>query len=308
MVSYNDVFTQLQDYMLNETNIQRFLLDKTMEKVSDKQKVSEYTNDTVKPLSEIKMSANKALAMFFKTEPTSCEVKTSLEKTSNKLIETPVKKTFQKSEVKPIKTEDKSLFIPKEQDSLFWCYFIIERGETEYEIFNHKTSLAAKQLKIEYIDNIRKNKQTLKTYKFDTLTNIESNLVNDLNINIKTVLSLCSIKNINIVFVKHRVYYELGMNDSDDYFIIRELNPNVKNRHNFVYGFERASKEKLEEIRNTLYKLDSIDKPIKAITAYKSQGILEFANKLSIETINATTGKTKTKKDLYEAIVQYLSG
>ena len=48
---------------------------------------------------------------------------------------------------------------------------------------------------------IRKNKDIVKTYKFDTISSIESNLANDNNLNKKTFLTLCSIENINIIYV-----------------------------------------------------------------------------------------------------------
>ena len=91
-----------------------------------------------------------------------------------------------------------SLFIPKEEDTLFWCYYIMSAGDSSYEMMNVKNSLIAKQLKINYVDKIRTNKQTIKIYKFDTITNIENNLANENNINIKSVMSLCAIDKINI--------------------------------------------------------------------------------------------------------------
>ena len=44
---------------------------------------------------------------------------------------------------------------------------------------------------------------------------------------------------------------------------------------------------------------------MKAISSYKVQDLLEFCEKLKIETINTDTNKTKSKNDLYESIVQY---
>jgi hypothetical protein len=80
---------------------------------------------------------------------------------------------------------------------------------------------------------------------------------------------------------------------------------NPKYKYGSSYGFEIASSEKVDDIKKTLYKLDSVDKPIKSISAYKSQDIIDIANKLNIPTISPVNGKTKTKKDLYEAIIQY---
>jgi len=101
------------------------------------------------------------------------------------------------------------LFIPNEQDSLFWCFYIMINGIDTYEMLTNKNTLIAKQLKINLVSNIRQNKNIIKMYKFDTITNIESNLAYDNNINPKTLLSLCAIENINVIYVnkKHILNY-----------------------------------------------------------------------------------------------------
>jgi hypothetical protein len=195
------------------------------------------------------------------------------------------------------------LFIPPEEDSLFWCYYIIKNGDIKYEMLNNKNNLIAKQLKIDYIKSIRDNKQIVKSYKFDTISNIESNLANDMNINIKTIMTLCVIEKINLIFINKKTYFELLMNDSNNIYVIDEIQVNTK--YNKKYGFELASNETLNEIKNLLYKLDSLDKPIKSISLYKVPDLINIANKLAIEVINKQTGKNKTKNELYELIVKY---
>ena len=195
------------------------------------------------------------------------------------------------------------LFIPNQQDSLFWLYYIIKNGDACYETLNNKNSLIAKQMKIDLITKIRKNKDIVKMYKFDTISNIESNLANDNNLNKKTFITLCAIENINVLFICKKTYFELLMNDSKVIYVIHELP--CKSNYYFKYGFEIASEETIDNVRTTLYKLDNIDKPIKAISAYKVEDLTIIANKLAIEVINKDTGKHKSKKDLYESIIQY---
>ena len=143
----------------------------------------------------------------------------------------------------------------------------------------------------------------MKSYKFDTISNIESNLANDININIKTIMTLCVIEKINLIFINKKTYFELLMNDSNNVYIIDTIEVNTK--YNKKYGFELASYETLNEIRNSLYKLDSLNKPIKSLSSYKVSELLNIANKLAIEIINKQTGKNKTKNELYESIIQY---
>jgi len=196
------------------------------------------------------------------------------------------------------------LFIPKEQDTLFWCYYIILNGEGSYEMLNVKNPLIAKQFKIDYVSKIRENKQILKTYKFDSITSIESNLANDNNINIKTVMSLCVIHKINLIFISRNTYFELLMNDTEPIYIIREVE--FQSKYNKKYGFEIANNNLLDSIRATLYKIDNLDKPIKALSYYKVKDLTDICEKLSIDITDSETGKNKTKNELYESIIQYL--
>ena len=225
-------------------------------------------------------------------------LKYKLNNTSNKYISQEINKPINK----PINTQiNKDIFFPKEQDSLFWCYYIISSGESNYEMINVKNSLVAKQFKINYINKIRTNKQPVKTYKFDTITNIESNLAHDNNINIKTVMTLCVIDKINLIFVSKNTYYELLMNDSEEIYVIRELG-----NYSRKYGFEIANSNLLEEIRTTLYKIEILDKPIKSLSSYKVKDLTDICNKLAIE-IKNIIGKNKTKNELYESLIQYFN-
>ena len=195
------------------------------------------------------------------------------------------------------------LFIPNQQDSLFWCFYIIKNGDLSYETLNNKNTLIAKQMKIELVDSIRKNKDIVKMYKFDTISNLESNLANDNNLNINTFLTLCAIENINIIFLRKNTYYEMLMNDSDKIYILHEIQSQSK--YNNKYGYEMGTNESISNIRNTFFKLEAIHKPIKAISAYRLDELINICNKLVININNNITSKQKSKKELYESIIQY---
>jgi len=194
-------------------------------------------------------------------------------------------------------------FIPEQQDTLFWSYFIIVNGDIAYETLHTKNALVAKQLKIDLVSTIRKNKELLKIYKFDTITNIESNLANDNFLNIKTFMALCAISNINIIYISKKTFYESFMNDSSVIYIVKE--ELSESKYNKKYGFQLANEENIHTTRTTLYKLDKLNKHIKAISGYKVEELIQICTKLAIDTINKEIGKTKSKKDLYESIIQY---
>lgn len=220
----------------------------------------------------------------------------NIKKTLVMKLETSVRSFKSKMEDKNMKPKS-SIFVPKEKDSLFWCFFIMKYGDVKYETTDNKNIIIEKKNKIEYVEKIRKEKQIVKTYKFATLTHIENNLANDNYLDIKTFLTLCAIENLNILFVKNKTYYELLMNDSNELHIVYLL-------QNDKYGYEINSTN-AEQIKSTYYKLDNIDKPIKSMSGYKISELIEICQKLAIDTINKETNKSKCKKDLYEAIIQY---
>ena len=202
------------------------------------------------------------------------------------------------------KIQDK-IFVPREKDTLFWCFYILKNGDAKYETMYNRNDIVARQMKIEYIDVIRKNKQTVKTYKFDSISNIENNLANEKSLNVKTFLTLCAIENLNILFINNKTYYELCMNDSETVFIINCLNTKETANYNTRYGFEITTHNNATAIKSTLHKVDNIDKPIKSISAYTVSELIEMCNKLAIGIKNVKDDKNKSKKELYESIVQY---
>lgn len=190
-----------------------------------------------------------------------------------------------------------ALFVPREKDTLFWCFYLMKHGDVKYEMLEYKNILTEKTLKIEYVEKIRKEKQTVKTYKFATLTHIENNLANENQLDVKTFLTLCAIENLNILFVKNKTYYELLMNDSNELHTVHLL-------QNYKYGHE-INPIGAEQIKTALYKLDNIDKPIKSMSGYKLSELVEMCEKLAIDIVNKDTNKSKNKKELYESIIQY---
>lgn len=222
------------------------------------------------------------------------EIKKSIDK--NEVDKKSIDKKNNNDQITKIKPRE-TFFIPKEKDKLFWCFFIMKNDFIQYEMIENKNFVLEKKIKIEYVEKIRKDKQLIKTYKFTSLTNMENNLVNEEKINIGTFLSLCVFENINILYVKNKTYYELLMNDSKEIFIIRELEYKK-------FSMEKNTVDHVDNIKKTLFQLNSIEKPIKAISSYKLQELIDICCKLGIQTINKLTNKSKNKNELYEEIIQ----
>ena len=215
-----------------------------------------------------------------------------------------IKKNKQPTTNKEVGTnKNTEIIVPVEKDSLFWCLYIIKNGFMQYSQLNRNIILE-KQLKIEYVERIRKEKHLVKQFKFDSITNTENKLVNENIIDNKTFLTLCVLGSLNIFLINNNTYYELNMNDSNKFYIVKFFKDKQK------YGFEEVTKDILDDYRKEYYKLDNVDKPIKTISSYTTQELLDICKKLGIETIDIDKStekkeKMKSKKELYESIIKY---
>jgi len=201
------------------------------------------------------------------------------------------------------------IYVPKYADTLFWCFYIIKNGFEEYENLTSINIVVEKKLKIDYVDKIRQNKNILKKYKVASLTYIEDKLVNEKMIDIKTFFALCIIENINIMYIYKKTYFDLNANMSDlTYKVIHRLDNNV-------YGYEDISfqdedeqddevEDKINKYKISLFQITNIDKPVKSMSYYKVDELVENCKKLGI-VYQDTNSKIKNKKELYEAFMQY---
>jgi len=217
------------------------------------------------------------------------------ESTLLKLVDTKRVKKESPIQAKPLST----VFKPQERDSLFWCFYIMKHGDIAYESLLHRNMIIEKKIKIEYVERLRRDKDLVKPYKFASLSHIENKLANDATIDLPTFLILCVLENINVVFVKNRTYFDLAMNDGPDRYIVRCLD-NYKS----VFGYEVATNDSVAQINATFLKLDNITKPIKSISSYKVSELVDMCTRLGID-INNADNKSKTKNELYEAIIKY---
>ena len=189
-----------------------------------------------------------------------------------------------------------TIFSPSQKDSLFWCFYVIKHGFSAYEMLQGTHYSAEKKEKINYVNVLREQKSLLKLHKISPLSEIEDDLVNKERIGIKVVLALALIEGLNVMYIDNRKCYEQQHNDSDVVHVIHKVENSYRYEHTITA-------DKLNEYRNTLFKWENIHKPIKAIASYKVGELTEMCTKLGV---TLTSDKKKSKKDLYELVVQYV--
>jgi len=175
------------------------------------------------------------------------------------------------------------------QDTLFWSFFTILKGDQEYEL-DHSFK-REKEFKIESIEKLRTIKTELKAYKL-RLNDIESELLHEKKITTKSLVALCLLYKINIMYVCNRTYFEI-INDID-----KKMNIIInENRENKI--LEDLNDEKVNYYREKYLYIDNISKPLKSITSYTRDELINMVEKLDIKDISSK----KTKKEMYEKII-----
>ena len=184
--------------------------------------------------------------------------------------------------------EKMEYYIPYSNDRLFWCFYkIINEFWDENENFRIE-----KEFKIECIEKLRKNKNDLKPHKL-TLSTIENDLLNERKISLKTLIALCILYKINLIYTFDNKYYELN-NDTLDNTNNIYLISNVNNKDSLS-----LMKKDLDYYRNNYYCIENINRPLKAISGYTIKELELMAKKLQIMEADI---KNKNKKDLYQKI------
>lgn len=168
--------------------------------------------------------------------------------------------------IKPKKEEIK--------DELFWCVYTIiytDNEQQKHNLLSNKYKLE-KDLKISLIENIKNSYKGTHIKKDE----IENNLLNEAKITYKTLHIICIYYHIRIAIYNHDIVLYLGK-DGPLYYITD---------YKITDKIDLSSK----------YGIDTIYKPIKAISAYKLAELVEMGKLLKIE--------TKLKKNLYDDIVK----
>jgi hypothetical protein len=282
-----DILSDLQDYMFTSKNIDRYTKHIITFNKTD--------NEIILPkssLTNIKQIIDKNFVS-----------KTQINEDKVKKANDPYKV------VKPNKYERKkeTVYRPRQKDSLFWCFYILKNGFSNYEMeINNQYFVVEKNEKFKYIDLLRKNKDILKIHKIKPLTQLEDELANKDKISPKTFFALCVLENINILLVDKRKVYELLCTDIDS---VHPINVVHRNHENYEHWIELdVTKETIDKYRETYYNVTSFDTTLKSIGSYKLEELIELCKKLNInieeyKNKQLLDKKKVTKKDIYELLV-----
>ena len=207
-----------------------------------------------------------------------------------------------------------TIYRPRQKDSLFWCFYILKNGFSNYEMeINNQYFVVEKTEKFKYIELIRKNKDILKIHKIKPLTELEDDLANKDKISVKTFFALCVLEDINVLLVDKRKIFEITCIYIDDKHPVNIIHRNSKTYEHHIEL--DVTPIMVQQYRDTYYTMSSFDATLKSMGSYKLDELTDLCKKLNInidsnektsneKSINEKHNKKKIgKKDIYELLV-----
>jgi len=184
-------------------------------------------------------------------------------------------------------------------DSLFWCLYVMKHGMFKYEqLTNHFT--AHQDGKRDEVMRLREGAKALKQstgIKF-TLSAIETDIMSIMTLRAFQVL--VHLNSLNAVFVNplNRVYVEFisdAVSNKPIYLIkcVDNKTPRLV--------MTQATDHELTSLRATHYRIENVQKPMKAVSAYTVADLTEIYHRLKLQIMP----KMK-KQEMYDAILKKL--
>lgn len=181
------------------------------------------------------------------------------------------------------------------QDPLFWCLYIMKNGAFKYDQLPNRFT-AEQDGKRDEIMMLRDRAKQLKQstgIKF-TASAIEGDIMAQ-RITLHAFQVLVHLNDLNAVFVNphNRVYAE---------FISDAIKPvHVIERTNKQMTMTPATEAQLTAIRATHYRIENLQKPMKAASAYTVAELTEMCHTLKIP-----MNQKMKKQELYEAVAKQM--
>ena len=191
---------------------------------------------------------------------------------------------------------------PSCSDSILWSVYIMLYGTEKYETIENPY-VESNRFKFELIEVMRQNKPILKANKIK-LSGLEESLVHKPFITLETLQAIAVCKSISVCIVQNRKYYEID--NGGETFIIEK----IKGNYVLYIAPIKVNMDYLTYIRKNYWLMESISAPIRPLSAYKLQDLVDISQKLNLPVVNVIPGKfgsmgtekRKTKPELYEAI------
>ena len=194
-------------------------------------------------------------------------------------------------------------FTPEEKDKLFWCFYIFIHGYEKYELEKTSSFKIEKEFKFMIAEKLGSLKNELKELGLKK-NDIREELTNDKCISIKSLVLMCNIYKINLLYVKNNYYYliEPDNNAETKYPLKCILSENNKVCIKDIDNNKDEQNKVLLYYKDNYWKIENMNKPIMSFSSYSLLELQDICRKLKLPIEN--NNKKILKKDLYESIVK----
>jgi len=161
------------------------------------------------------------------------------------------------------------------EDDLFWCFYIMHFCLQKYTLIRNFFTI-------------------LKQHKWKR-NQLENDLVHEKKISLTTFICLCTVFNYSFIIIDGRKLYDRRTHSNlDDTHLIMKVDEEWS-----IYT-EDDKENKIQQSLETLWIIENIKKPLRAISAYKVKDLKEICKKLQLNY------EKKKKRELYQLITEKL--
>jgi hypothetical protein len=201
----------------------------------------------------------------------------------------------------PVANDKMQIFSPVNTDTLFWCAYVIAKGDAEYAMIGNRYKNTEIEEKQKMIDFIKANPDAIKSsFKISAvkMKEIMSELMMDKKTSWTAFLAMCVYYKFSAIICYKRTFLEFSVKGADNtYLFHRDAAGHI------TVDTSELDEQEMKDIRDTRICLGhNPEKPLKAASHYKMDDLTDMADKLAI-----SCGQNKWKKaDWYEAILKEL--
>lgn len=213
------------------------------------------------------------------------------------------KEDNQKLNETPLPESISTIYYPELKNSLFWCMYISKYSMSEFLHNKTQKNMIELEEKQKIIEYIKINSQKLKSDSNHKITNVMvqeiiSDVITLSKVSLLSVLGYAFFYSKNFFILNGKTYYSFLCDKDSE---LQKENTHIINfnEDTGLFGLETADDvlDKISDIKNNLVCLETVDKPLKGISAYKVSDLEDYARKLDIK-----SEVHLNKKELYDKI------
>jgi hypothetical protein len=199
-----------------------------------------------------------------------------------------------------------NIFTPRQQNSLFWCFFAAHYGVKEYEMIGSRYQNAELEEKYRISETLEKSPDRLKATNYSPskqgIREMCAGIVSSTRDDFFSLIAFCAYyKTKTIVVFNHsRSYLEFDCGLAAEESVPMVMQATRSSGKSGAWTFSLVT-DAAHAFETEYVKLNTYAKPMKGIGSYKSDELVSMASKMGIE-MDAT--KKEGKKELYEKIGQ----